>query len=679
MALLAIANLHLSLGDRPLLEGVSLTLEPGDHVGLVGRNGCGKSTLLKLVAGLTPLKHDTGSIQVARGATVGYLTQDPDLDPQKSLREEAGTAMARTDQIQDELEQLAHDMAEADGEELEKLLKRYEALEHELEAAGGYATDHKVDAILHGVGLTDNLFDVKVKDLSGGQKGRLALAKLLLSAPDILLLDEPTNHLDIAGREWLEQYLAQCNSAVLLISHDRWLLDRVVTRIYELERGTLVEYPGNYEKFRELRAERIKAQQRAYEKQTTKIKQEQAFIDRYRAGQRAKQAQGREKRLERFVASERLEKPIELDTMKLRLTPNKKSSDVVIAVEHLGKGYEKKPLFSDLTFSIKRGDRLGVIGPNGAGKTTLIRCMLGEQEADTGGVRIGGQTDIAHFSQSHEGLNLSLTVVEQLRKYVSNELEQSARDLAGAFLFSGDEQDKPLEVLSGGERARVILAGLVAGGHNVLVLDEPTNHLDIPSAERLEDSLAMFTAEDKGIGQQRSGGGTLILITHDRMLLDHLCNQLLILDGEGGCQHYLGTYHDYLADQRKAEADQQARKDQAERDKAKQQAKQNKQANAAKPNAKNGKSRKDKGGPSRKGITSGGGGGGGAETKLNQAKLEARIEQLTERIGEIDAELADPELYTKRFEDFSKLQDEREKLAAELEPLETEWLRRAEA
>jgi len=677
MALLAIANLHLSLGDRPLLEGVSLTLEPGDHVGLVGRNGCGKSTLLKLVAGLTPLKHDTGSIQVARGASVGYLTQDPELDPDKTLREEAGTAMSRIDQIQDELEQLAHDMGEVEGEALEKLLKRYEQLEHELEAAGGYAVDHKVDAILHGVGLTDNLFDVKVKDLSGGQKGRLALAKLLLSAPDILLLDEPTNHLDIAGRQWLEQYLAQCNSAVLLISHDRWLLDRVVTRIYELERGTLVEYPGNYGKFCELRAERIKAQQRAYEKQTTKIKQEKAFIDRYRAGQRAKQAQGREKRLERYVASERLEKPIELDVMNLRLTPNKRSSDVVIAVEHLTKGYDNKPLFSDLTFSIKRGDRLGVIGPNGAGKSTLIRCMLGEQDADRGSVRIGGQTDIAHFSQTHEGLNLSLTVVEHLKKFVSNELEQSARDLAGAFLFTGDEQDKKLSVMSGGERARTVLAGLVAGGHNVLVLDEPTNHLDIPSAERLEDSLKVFTAEEKGYGQSRNGGGTLILITHDRMLLDHLCNHLLILDGEGGCQHFLGTYHDYLAEQQKAAAEQQARQEQAEQDKAKQQAKQNARQQSNKQTNKTSPAKTNHG-QSRKAPTSKAGAGGGAETKLNQGKLESKIETLTERIAAIDTELADPELYTKRFEDFSKLQDERAKLASELEPLETEWLRRAE-
>jgi len=666
MALLAIANLHLSLGDRVLLESISLTLEPGDHVGLVGRNGCGKSTLLKLVAGLTPLKHDAGNIQIARGSTVGYLTQDPELDPDKTLREEAGTALAHIEKIQDELETLAHDMGEAQGEAMEKLLKRYEQLEHELEAAGGYALGHKVDAILHGVGLTDNLFDVKVADLSGGQKGRLALAKLLLSEPDILLLDEPTNHLDIAGRQWLEEYLRQSSSAVLLISHDRWLLDRVVTRIYELERGTLVEYPGNYAKFRELRTERIVAQQRAYEKQTTKIKAEKAFIDRYRAGQRAKQAQGREKRLERYVASERLEKPIELDVMKLRLTPNKRSSDVVIATEHLAKGYDGKPLFSDLTLSIKRGDRLGIIGPNGAGKSTLIRCMLGDQEADDGTVRIGGQTDIAHFSQTHEGLNLSLTVVEQLRKFVSNELEQSARDLAGAFLFTGDEQDKALEVLSGGERARVILAGLVAGGHNVLVLDEPTNHLDIPSAERLEDSLSVFTAEEKGYGQSRSGGGTLILISHDRMLLDHLCNQLLILDGEGGFEHYLGPYHQYLEDQ-KAKADaQEAQREEAEQAKTKQEAKQKaKQAasEASKPkNKKKGKSA-----------------GGGAETKLNQSKLESRIETLTQRIGEIDAELADPELYTKRFEDFSKLQDEREKLASELEPLENEWLRRAEA
>ncbi len=647
MSLLSVANLALSLGTRRLLEGVNLTLDHGEHVGLVGRNGCGKSTLLKVIAGLANVKPDSGQVGIARGASVGYLHQDPSLDRNRTLREEAGSAFAGLEALHKKLEALAHDMATAQGEALDKLMKQYEQVEHDVQASGGYEVDHRIDAVLHGLGLDDSAFNIKVGDLSGGQRGRLALAKLLLQEPDVLLLDEPTNHLDIAGREWLEEFLASFRGAVVLVSHDRWLLDRVVSKIYELERGRMVEYPGNYAAFREQRAQRRLSQQRDFEKQQDYIKHQQQFIDRYRAGQRARQAQGREKRLERYVEEQSLERPIELDEVSIRFGPASRPGDLIVTAEQLSKAYPGRTLFHHFTLVVKRGDRVGVIGPNGAGKTTLVRCLLGEAQADAGVARVGASVDVGYYRQTHDHLNLSLTVVEYLRQVIPGGSnlggEQRARDLAGAFLFSGEDQDKPLSVLSGGERSRTVLAGLVAGPHNVLVLDEPTNHLDITSAERLEGALRRYTEVPKGFGEQTSGGGTLIVITHDRMLLDNLVNQLIVLDGKGGARHFLGNYSDYLATL-KPEA-----------------------APAPTPQKKS-PSPPPSQQPTKKSNS--------PLAKVSVEKIEAQIVSLEKRLAEIDQSLADPEVYRDGAK-VKRLQEERTKLRDELTPLEEEWGRRS--
>ncbi len=662
MALVSVANLVLSFGDRRVLDGVNLTLDAGQHVGMVGRNGCGKSTLLKLIAKRPGLKPDSGHVQLARGTKAGYLTQDPDLSPDHTLREEAGTALAELDALHREIESLSHNMAEATGDKLDRLLKRYELLEVRLQALGGYATDHLVDQVLHGLGLTDDFFNVKVRDLSGGQKGRLALAKLLLAHPDVLLLDEPTNHLDIAGRQWLEGFLATYTGAVLLVSHDRWVLDRVVTKIYEMEEGRLVEYPGNYQKYRELRAERHLAQRRAFDKQQTAIKQEQAFIARYKTGQRAKQARGREKRLDRFKRDDALDRPIELDTMKLQFKPGPRCSDNAIITHELGVEYETRKLFANLSVTIKRGDTIGIIGPNGSGKSTVVRCMLGEQEPTAGHTRIGAQVDVGHYKQTHEHLDLSRTVIEYLRPVTPHQLEQEACDLAGAFLFSGDEQGKQLGVLSGGERSRAVLAGLVAGGHNLLVLDEPTNHLDIPSTERLEEALRRFSQPASGYGQNRSPEGTLLIISHDRMLLDNLASQLLIFDGRGHVKHFLGTYSEYLRTQDTPDV---------VKDDARDVTAKPKKTKTAKPQASTKQKSKKKSkavkAPRKKSRYS----------HMSQKKLETMIEQTEAKLAELDAQLADPEVYQDRHR-FNDLHEQREKVQAELTPLEEEWARRAD-
>jgi len=667
MPLLTVANLSFAYGDRTLLSGVNLSLDPGQHIGLVGRNGCGKSTLLKLIAGIAAHPPDGGQIQFTKGATAGYLQQDPVLDPDRTLRQEAGAAFAELAALHDELDRISHAMGEpvnaADPDALERLMKRYERVESQMQAAGGYAVDHKVEATLHGLGIGDQTFEVKCRDLSGGQKGRLALAKLLLSEPDILLLDEPTNHLDIAGREWLEAFLSDYRGAVILISHDRWLLDRSVRTIYELEHGTLVEYPGNYTQYRHLRAQRRLELERQVEKQQTKIKQEQAFIDRYRAGQRAKQARGRESRLERFKQNELLQLPPELDVMNLRFAPASRSGDKVVEADGLAMRYDGKTLFERISLTVKRGERIGIIGPNGAGKSTLVRCLLGEQTPTAGATKLGSQVDVGHYRQTHEHLDPSRTVVEYLRNFTASDTEQEARDLAGAFLFSGLDQDKPLGALSGGERSRAVLAGLMAQGHNVLVLDEPTNHLDIPSAERLEEALRVYSSGDKSYSTKggrhgvTGGEATLLLITHDRMLLDHLVDQLLIFDGEGNLRHFLGTWSEWLDEQAKANTGGSAS---AGPDAPK----------AAPPKPTPPKPKPEKPAAPKKRNT--------RFAALSQPKLESRIEQIEARLAELDQLLADPATYRDHAR-FSGLQAEHEKLSKELGPLEAEWAERAEA
>ena len=655
MALISVANLTFGFGDLLLFEGVSLALDAGEHVGMVGRNGCGKSTLMKMMAAVTPHKPLGGTITLARGSVAGYLTQDPDMELDATLRQEAGKAFAHLHALHDEIDRVAHAMADAQGDTLDKLLKEYEQLEEKMHAAGGYAIDHQVDEILHGLGLTDDFFDVKVGDLSGGQRGRLALAKLLLAQPDVLLLDEPTNHLDIAGRQWLEDFLAAYKGAVMLISHDRWMLDRVVTKIYELERGQIVEYPGNYAKFRELRSERAIAQQRAFDKQQTKIKQEQAFIARYRAGQRAKQAQGREKRLDRYKRDEMLESPQELDVMKLNFQSISRCGDKVIHAENLSVAYDNKTLFQDFSIDIKRGDCIGIIGPNGTGKSSLIRTLLGEQQPAVGTAKIGAGVDVGHFTQTHDHLDLKLTLVDYLRRFMPNEQEQPARDLAGAFLFSGNTQDKPLSVLSGGERARAVLAGLVAGGHNLLVLDEPTNHLDIPSAERIEEAVRQYTAPPQGYTTtaNKSCEGTLVLITHDRALLDNLVDQLIVFDGQGQVSLFQGTYSEYLAASSNAGTPSKTSVPAPAAAPAK--PSKNKSKNKAKPPTQ----------PRQK-----------AKSSLSREKLEANIQTLETRLEEIDFELANPQVYA-NGEQVKTLQEERVTAQKKLTRLEEDWLSRA--
>jgi ATP-binding cassette subfamily F protein 3 len=449
----------------------------------------------------------------------------------------------------------------------------------------------------------------------------------------------------------------------------------VVSRIIEVEPipnqgGRLIEYPGNYRDFRKLRAERLEAQRRAWENQQTKFKQEEAYIRKYKAGQRAKQARGRESRLEREKATLTIEKPLNSSSMRLELPRAERTGDIVANVRGLAKAYPNedgstRTLFHDLDLSIERGQRWGILGPNGAGKTTLVRCLLGELDADAGSVSLGTKLSVGYFKQSHEAIDPDLTVVRYLQKIVRKECpdqllsEQAARNLAGAFLFSGESQEKELGLLSGGERARAALAGLMASAKNVLVLDEPTNHLDIPSAERLEDALRKPEQDERSDALFE---GTLILISHDRALLDACCDRLIVLDGEGDARAFLGTYSEWHAKH-------EALKTPAPR--------RNNGAAKSRPGAAPGNPTGDRRGQSPAASPAAPKASKSKWSWMRVEQLEEKIAFLEERIGEIDRALDDPDIWTE-IDKANALTTERDELKAELEGVEAEWLRKAE-
>jgi ATP-binding cassette subfamily F protein 3 len=672
MPILAATNLRVHYGPDIILDGVSLSVEPGERIGIVGRNGGGKSTLLRSIAG--ELKPDGGEIVIQKGKRIGYLKQDPVLDPEETLRDAAEGAFAELHRLHVKLHGVFDEMATAPGDALDRLMKDQERIEAQIESSGGYAIDHKIDATLHGLGFTDSQFAIRCKDLSGGQRARLALARLLLEAPDAILLDEPTNHLDIEGCLWLESFLKEeFAGAVLMVSHDRYLLDNVVHRIIEVEFGRLIDYPGSYSAFREIRAQRRLTQQRTFDRQQTEFKRQEAYIRKYKTGQRAKEAKGRQSKLDR-EKEQAIERPMELSTLRLALPKAPRSGDQVITARRLGKRYDnvdhrtgeriegdgsQKVLFHDLDATISRGERWGIIGPNGAGKTTLARCLLGVQKADEGFSKIGSSVLIGHYTQSSDAVDPDLTVYRYIQREVKKNTdgavelsEQQARDLAGAFLFSGSEQDKEMLVLSGGEKSRCRLAALIASAKNLLVLDEPTNHLDIPSAERLEEALSI----DGGYA------GTVILISHDRALIDAVCDHVIALDGEGNAETALGNYTDWRQKhstrQREAQVELEAEREE-DRRKEKQRRAQQETARAKqpKPVSTNNQQR--------------------MLERLSMAQLEAKIEEAENRIADADRKLSDPGVW-RDGKQMDRLSAERQQCVEELEPLEFEWSRRAE-
>jgi ATP-binding cassette subfamily F protein 3 len=538
--LFRLTEVSKAYGAQEVLRAISLQINPGEKVGLVGRNGAGKTTLLRLIAGTeTP---DTGTIERLRGLRLDVLAQHVDFQGAETTLDAALEVFSRLRALEARMRQLEHAMTEATGDELERVMHLYSEAQHAYEHEGGFSYHARAEAVLLGLGFAKDDFGKCAESLSGGEKNRLGLARLLLMEPDILLLDEPTNHLDVQAVEWLEDFLAAYKSAYIIVSHDRFFLDHTVARIIELEGGRAESYRGNYSAYLLEREERREQQQRAYEQQQELIARTEEFIRRNLAGQKTKQAKSRRKMLERL---EHIGNVREAETANFRLRPTARTGEQVLILDRLTIGFPTRALARDLTLLLRRGERLGIIGGNGTGKTTLLRTALGEQPPLEGEARWGAGVKIGYYDQRLLAIDDRHTVIEELRTLASSAVtDGELRGFLGRFLFTGDDVFKPVAALSGGEKGRLALAKLIYSRANVLVLDEPTNHLDIASREALEDALNDFD-------------GTIIAVSHDRYFLDRIATQILFF-GSDGVEHFDGGYTEFYEAHHAAASERQA-------------------------------------------------------------------------------------------------------------------------
>ena len=526
--LFRLSDVYKSYGAQDVLRGASLQINPSEHVGLVGRNGAGKTTIFRLVTGEETA--DSGDVVRARGLKLGLLAQHVHFKLGSTVHESALAAFGRLQQIEHEMHELEHRMADA-SDDLEKVLARYSDLQHEFEREGGFEYSAKAEAILQGLGFDRDLWQMSTEKLSGGQQNRLGLACLLLSEPDVLLLDEPTNHLDVAAVEWLEEFLQSYASAFVIISHDRYFLDRACRRIIEVENGQATGYKGNYSDFLVEREERREIQQRAYENQQRLIAKTEEFIRKNLAGQKTKQAKSRRTMLEKLERVDAVR--ADQSSGNFRMQGIERTGTHVLTINETAIGYGDKVLGRDISLILRRGECLGVIGPNGSGKTTFLKTILNKIPALAGEVRWGSKVQIGYYAQQLEDLDERNEIIMELRRVAaSTATAGELRSFLAKFLFVGDDVYKHVRDLSGGEKGRLALAKLIYSGVNVLVLDEPTNHLDIPSREALEAALDAYE-------------GTIVTISHDRFFLDRVATQILALDGEGHVEHYNGDYTEY--------------------------------------------------------------------------------------------------------------------------------------
>jgi ATP-binding cassette subfamily F protein 3 len=495
---------------------------------LVGPNGVGKTTLLRILAGLD--RPDDGTVRLHAGARVALLRQQPEFAPGRSLFDEAKTALDELLAAHDDMIHTAERLAKAtDESERKSLAARYDRLHELLSHHDAFHVDHRIAEVLDGLGFGREDFRRSVDTFSGGQQSRLMLAKLLLAAPDVMLLDEPSNHLDIDTTRWLEEHLAKQPEGMLIVSHDRYFLDRVVTKVFELHANRITSYPGNFQQYWRLRQERYEQEMRVYEAQRDYIEKQEEYIRRVHYGQLHKQAASRRKQIDKI---ERVERPTRVESPQMHFQPVRRSGDVVLQVDGLSKAYDW-PLFRDLSFNLPRGKRLGIMGPNGSGKTTLLRVLLGEEPADAGTVQRGHLVEFGYYDQNLQTLNADLPVIRAVwPESDPDTVEQGMRDLLGRFGLTGDQVYQRVGELSGGEKSRAALAKLVAHGVNVLVLDEPTNHLDLWACDALEQALLEFE-------------GTCIVVSHDRYFLNRVVDLLLVLDGQGNVQVIYGNYDTY--------------------------------------------------------------------------------------------------------------------------------------
>lgn len=529
--ILACHNLNKSFGERIIVKDGSFHIEDREKVAFVGVNGAGKSTILKMIIGEEPT--DSGNIVLTKGKTIGYLAQQQNLISGNSIYEELKTAKADIIRLEEQIRTIEHELKGLSGDELQTRLNTYNRLMSEFESKNGYAYESEIIGVLKGLGFQENEFSKEASTLSGGQKTRVSLGKLLLTKPDILLLDEPTNHLDLNSISWLETYLLNYPGAVFIVSHDRFFLNRVVTKVVEIDQGHLRMYNGNYKDYAEKKRQLRDAQMKEYLNQQREIKHQEAVIEKLKSFNREKsikRAESREKMLNKI---ERIDKPMDsTQEMHFELNPSCISGNDVLTVEHLTKRFETQTLFSDISFEIKRGEHVAIIGDNGTGKTTLLKILNQVLDADEGAFTLGSKVKIGYYDQEHHVLHDNKTIFEEISDDYPSLTNTQIRNTLAAFQFTADDVFKLIRDLSGGEKGRVSLAKLMLSEANFLILDEPTNHLDITSKEILEQALNDYT-------------GTILYVSHDRYFINQTASRILELVNQTFV-NYIGNYDYYL-------------------------------------------------------------------------------------------------------------------------------------
>lgn len=529
--ILACHGISKAFEEKIIVDNGSFHIEDHEKAALVGPNGAGKSTILKMIVGELPT--DSGNVILTRGKTLGYLAQHQNMNSSNSIYDEVKSAKAHLIAMEEQLRSIELEMKDLSGSELNSRMETYHRLTAAFERENGYAYESEITGVLKGLGFQEEEFSRPVSTLSGGQKTRVSLGKLLLSKPDILLLDEPTNHLDLNSITWLETYLLNYTGAVLIVSHDRYFLNRIVTKVIEIEAGQVMTYLGNYSDFSYKKKQLREAQLKEYLNQQQEIKHQEAVIEKLRSFNREKsikRAESREKMLNKI---ERIEKPQEINTdIHLTLTPSVVSGNDVLSIEHLSKAFPPQQLFSDVSFEIKRGEHVAIIGDNGTGKTTLLKILNGLVDADHGSFTLGTNVHIGYYDQEHHVLQMEKTIFDEISDDYPSLTNTEIRNMLAAFLFTGDDVFKLIGDLSGGERGRVSLAKLMLSEANFLILDEPTNHLDIASKEILEHALNDYT-------------GTLLYVSHDRYFINQTATRILDLVNQKFV-NYIGNYDYYL-------------------------------------------------------------------------------------------------------------------------------------
>ena len=642
--ILSCQNISKAFVENQVLKNVSFHIEDHEKAAIVGINGAGKTTLLRIIVGeMTP---DDGQVVLAKDKTLGYLAQNSTVDTSHTIYEELLSVKADLLRLEEKIRECENDMKHADGDALEDLMKQYTSLTHAFETGGGYLYRSELVGVLKGLGFTEDEFSKPVATLSGGQKTRVALGRLLLQNPDLIILDEPTNHLDMNSIAWLETYLLNYKGAVLIVSHDRYFLDRIAEKVIEIDQSKATTFMGNYSDYAVKKEQLRVAAWNAYMNQQRDIKHQEEVIEKLKSFNREKsikRAESREKMLDKI---EVIEKPSEVRTdMKLTLTPRILSGNDVLTVEHLSKSFDSHKLFTDVNFEIKRGEHVAIIGDNGSGKTTLLKILNGLVPADQGTFRLGSNVEIGYYDQEHHVLHSEKTLFEEISDdypYLNN---TQIRNVLAAFLFTGEDVFKRISDLSGGERGRVSLAKLVLSNANFLILDEPTNHLDIMSKEILEDALNGYE-------------GTILYVSHDRYFINRTAHRILDLT-EGQFVSYVGNYdyylekHDTVMAAIEANAPQNADADSAVA------------AKAAESEVKlDWKAQKEEQARLRK-----------KENDLK--KCEEKIAELEARISEIDTEMSDPAIGT-QVAKLQELTKEQTSCQEQLEKLYEQWEELAE-